>query len=168
MQTKIDQKIERPLMSHTELHGTIAFEGHTPSRQQLKEELAKAVSAKPELVIVRSIYTNFGRSSASIVAHVYKSEKDISIFVPAYMQARNAPKEVKGEKSATEEKKEETAEAQKEEKKEAPEKKDAPEKKEAPEKKDPPEKKEAPEKKDDSAPKSVKSEKSDGKEEKKS
>ena len=47
----------------------------TPSKNLIKEEIAKKYSTKPELVAIRHIYTKYGQSKARIIAHIYKDEK---------------------------------------------------------------------------------------------
>jgi len=126
------------LLNRENIVARVEFEGATPSRAQLKNQLATKLKAKEELVVVRKINTAFGKSLAIVKAHIYKNEADMKKIEGKSALKRNAKKEEKKEEAApapvekpVEKKEEPKAEEKKEEKKaEAPAEKPAEEKKE--------------------------------------
>ncbi len=110
LQINIDSKDEKPLMSRTELKGLVAFDGSTPSRAEVRKEIAKAMKTQEENVVVESLATYYGDSKADLLAYVYKNADDAKAITHKHITKRNA------------------VETKEEEKKEAP----APAKEEAP------------------------------------
>ncbi len=75
MELKIQHQEDAPLLSLKRVSGEITFTGATPSYKELKEELAKKLNSKPELVQVRHIYTDFREQIAKFEANIYANEK---------------------------------------------------------------------------------------------
>lgn len=125
MQITTKSKKENKLLDRTEFDLEIAYEGPTPSNEQIKQELAKNLKINPELTIIKHTYTQFGATKADVLAFEYKTKEA--------MQAVELIKEKKEEKPKVEEKKEEAKPEEK--KKEAPKeeaKKEEPKKEEKP------------------------------------
>ncbi len=100
IQLKITNKTEKPLLSRTEVTGEIAYDAATPSRVQLKKELATATKASADVVVVKSITPVFGVRKSKITAHVYKTVEDIKKYEsPVVLKRNDKPKkgEEKGE-----------------------------------------------------------------------
>ncbi len=95
MELKISQKTEQPLLSRTELLGTISFEAVTPSRLEVRKKLSEAIKADESLVMVTNIKTSFGEKSAKVTAHVYKKKEDAAKFEPKAVRNRHLSKEEK-------------------------------------------------------------------------
>jgi len=152
MKIEIKEKKENPLLSRTEVSGTVSFDGATPSNAQVAQGIASQIKVEPSVVKMRKIRNTLGSHQADFTAFVYKSKEELDRIEP------KPKKQLEKEKKAAEAKKAEKAkpaEAPKEEAKE--EKKEAvPEKKEEAK---PEEKKEAPkEEKKEEAPKEEKKE----------
>lgn len=75
METKITNKTENKLLKRTEIEGTLAFQGATPSNKELAAELAKQLKTQEELIEIKKIDTKFGTMTASFKAHIY-ADKD--------------------------------------------------------------------------------------------
>ena len=93
--TKINQ-----LLGRKEL--TFRVDEHaTPSRADVRREIAVAMRTDPENVIVKSIDTKAGTRSITGVAHVYNDAATAAKVEAKYLVARNAGKK---EAAKTEEK----------------------------------------------------------------
>lgn len=128
MNLEITDKKENPLLSRTELKGTISFDKATPSNDEVKKEIASKSKADESLVVVKSIYTAFGTAKADFNAYVYKSKKDMVEIEPKKKEKKE--KKPKAEKPPEAQKKEEK-------KQEAPAEKPAEEKKQEAPKEEP-------------------------------
>ena len=49
-------------------------EKKTPSRSEIKKQVAKEFKTKEELVGIRHIYTKYGEGTSKIIAHIYNDE----------------------------------------------------------------------------------------------
>ncbi|MBU0460188.1 MAG: hypothetical protein KKH52_02090 [Nanoarchaeota archaeon] len=132
MKITITEKKDNKLLNRLEVKGTLEFEQVTPSNAKLSEALAKELNNKLELVIVKSIYNEFGQQNGTFFAIIYDSleakEKIEMNTKHLKKQAAEVAKKTEEEKAAAEEAKQKEAEekaqaAEKlaEEKKEAPE-----------------------------------------------
>jgi small subunit ribosomal protein S24e len=120
MKIEIEEKQKNPLLNRTEVHFAIMHENEpTPSKETIKEELAKELKEKKENIVIDYIKSCFGSQKSVGYAKIYKSIEDAKRIEPKYILRRNllieAPK--KEEKAPAEEKKvEEVKEEPKEEK----------------------------------------------------
>jgi len=65
----------------------------TPSRLQLREEVAKALGVDVKQVYVIRVVTEYGRHRSIIEAHVYDDPTVGERVEPLYVKLRNMPKE---------------------------------------------------------------------------
>jgi len=91
MQIEIKTKKENPLLKRQELEGIIAFEGATPSLQNLKDELAKKLGVQTEVVAVRHIFGDFGGVKADFDAVVYPTKEQFDKIEPKKKEKKLAP-----------------------------------------------------------------------------
>lgn len=73
MNMEIIKEKETPLLNRKRV--TLKYtttEGKTPARKDMVNAVAQKVGAKDDLIAIRHIYTQFGSTSAKIIAHVYK------------------------------------------------------------------------------------------------
>ncbi len=62
----------------------------TPSREKLKEDIAKLNNIDVSLVGIRHIYTKFGSSKLKVIAHIYKDTNLLkSLETPKGKKAEN-------------------------------------------------------------------------------
>ncbi len=97
MDIEIVKQKKLPLLSRERVTAYAHFTGATPSRQELKESLAKKVKAKEDHIIVRHIYQCFGNNKAKIIAHVYADEKIMKAFEPVTLLKKHGLVEQKEE-----------------------------------------------------------------------
>jgi len=78
---KITQKTESPLLNRTRIYATIDHNSKsTPKRSEIKKSIANELKVKEDLVSIRHIFSKFGQPKSKIIAHVYKSEKDLKLL----------------------------------------------------------------------------------------
>lgn len=140
MKLTILKERDTPLLSRKRVTCEVLYEGATPSRLELKKSVAKQLKADEKLVILKHIYTKFGKQKAKVIAHVYEKEEDLKKLEHEKLVAKHSPKKEekkedeeakpapKAEEKPAEEKKEEPAAPEKpsEEKKDEGEKPKAP------------------------------------------
>lgn len=96
---------KQPLFSRRAISAEIDFgEGKTPSRTDVRNEIARAAKADSKLVSVRKIQTGYGSRSAKVEAYVYSSEAELAKNEPKYIAGRYASKKSKGGEAAAEDK----------------------------------------------------------------
>ena len=121
---KISNQTENRLLSRKEVDGEIDFKGATPSNDELAKSIASNLKSTPDLVVVKKIYTEFGKTHATFDAIVYdnKEAKDTAEKMTKHMKekqkkaAEDAKKRLEEKKAAQEKKEEKPAEAKPEEK----------------------------------------------------
>ena len=156
MELEIVGKRENPLLKRTEVRFRVSHPAEaSPQRAVLRDQLAKALHATRDIVVVDFARSEFGRSTSRGYAKVYKSKEDALKVERKHILVRNGllAAEVKVEKVRAAKPPPPKREAKPEEKAPAPAKDEKPAAKEEkkPEGKGPPEKKEgkpAPEKKE--------------------
>jgi ribosomal protein S24E len=90
----IKEKKENHFLKRIEIKGEVAFENATLSNAQLIEALARELSKEAELIVVKNIYTKFGRKEADFTAVIYGTKEG------RMHTEKKAPHEKKKEKAA--------------------------------------------------------------------
>ena len=131
MQVKIIEKKEQNILSRIAVKAHIIFDKATPSAEEVKKALASELKADENLVVVKEIYTEFGKSEADVNAYVYTSKEEMQKIEPKPKKKAAKPGEKPAEKptespktEAKEEKAEEKPAKEKKEEKPAEEKKE--------------------------------------------
>ena len=73
MKVEINSKHQNKLLNRAEVKGRLTFDQATPTNAQLREALAKEFKKDADLVIVKNIYTEYGKRSAEFFGLVYDS-----------------------------------------------------------------------------------------------
>ncbi len=110
MSIEIQSQEKKPLLLREEIKAAATFKGATPSRQDVKKEIASKLKKDEKLVVVKNIITKYGEEKAEIIAHVYENEKDLQEIEQESTIKRNTPKKAEGEEAAAEAPAEEKAE----------------------------------------------------------
>ncbi|MBW2990379.1 hypothetical protein KY348_01600 [Candidatus Woesearchaeota archaeon] len=119
IQMLIDEK--NALFKRREIKARLGYEDKTPSRLEIRKELAKKLNTKEELVVVKRIKPDYGTTVAKLEINIYEDENSLKESEPEYMVNRHSAE--KKEKKEAPAKKTKPEEAPKEgEKKETPEK----------------------------------------------
>jgi len=118
MDLNITKQEKQALLARTEITAEITFEGATPSRYTIVNAVIKKLKLKPELTVIKHIYTDFGSNHAKITAYSY-DDAEIMKVLEKKVRVIKAPKEepkpvekpaIKEEPSKKEEIKTESAE----------------------------------------------------------
>ena len=123
METEVLSRRENPLLDRVEIEFRTRHSSEpTPTRDALREEIAKIAKAKKDLVIIDRMDSDFGRPETSGYAKVYKSMDRILSVERKHILIRNGllKPEKEPAKKKPEPKKEAPAEPKKRPKKEAP------------------------------------------------
>ena len=106
MKLKIVSKEQNPLMKRKEVTFSVehAQTGGTPTRVEVRKQLAKLLKTDLELVYVKQLETKTGTMVAIGEANAYNSVEQAKLMEPKHIIARNAIPEKPEEAEAPEEK----------------------------------------------------------------
>lgn len=82
MEIKTFTEKEMSLLSRKRIKFELDSSGPTPSKNSLKEQIAKKWGIKPELIAIRHVYTKYGSQKAKVIAHLYEDEKTLKFLEP--------------------------------------------------------------------------------------
>lgn len=82
MNVQIVEQRENSLLSRKEIRARLLYDQATPSKEQLKKQLAAAMKVEPQLLVVKSIYPAYGERRANILVYQYKSEEMLKKIEP--------------------------------------------------------------------------------------
>lgn len=101
MEFKILDKKDESLLSRVEVRAEATFQGVTPSKVELKKQIASSLKVDEKLIVVKNVKTFFGKEKVVVIALKYEDEDALKRTEPK-------SKAKKGEEAqpATEEKKE--------------------------------------------------------------
>ncbi len=100
MRVNIVSKEENPLLSRTEIEYEAKEVPKTPSRKELRTQIAALVNADEKCLIVDVLEQSYGTSDVRGSARVYKNEKDMKRTEVAKTIIRNFGKEAVAKKKA--------------------------------------------------------------------
>lgn len=89
MKVNIVEKQEQPMLYRTEVKAEVTFDREVPSRSFMKEQVAKALKADQQLLIIREIKSGFSERKAEVYAYLYKDKDKLDKFVKDYLKKRN-------------------------------------------------------------------------------
>jgi len=92
MQLEIKTQEKKPLLMREEINATATFKGATPSRAEIKKEIASKIKKEENLIIVKSIKKVYGQQQSEVEAHIYNNEKDLKEIEDEVTLKRNNPK----------------------------------------------------------------------------
>ena len=77
MDIEITEKINNPFFKRTEVHFVVKHQNQgTPNKAILRNELANALNAKKDQIIIDSIHSGYGIQQIKGYAKVYNSQKE--------------------------------------------------------------------------------------------
>lgn len=95
MDISIVEVKENPLLKRKEVRFRVGFDGATPARKLLKEQLCTELKAKPELVILDEIKGRYGMKEALGYAKVYNDVDALKIELKHNVRRDKGEKVVK-------------------------------------------------------------------------
>lgn len=94
MKVEIEGKKDNLLLERLEVNFRVDHEGGaTPTREEVRDQLAKALKVEKSTIIVDEIRTEFGKQMSSGYAKVYKSVESAKKLERDHLLVRNALKE---------------------------------------------------------------------------
>lgn len=95
MKVKIISKEQNPLLKRKEVTFSIEHDqyGGTPTRGEVRNQLAKMLKTDLELVYVKQLETKTGTTVAIGEANAYETVEQAKLVEPKHIIARNTPKE---------------------------------------------------------------------------
>jgi len=94
LKLEIEGKKDNLLLERLEVNFRVDHEGGaTPTREEVRDQLAKALKVEKSTIIVDEIRTEFGKQMSSGYAKVYKSVESAKKLERDHLLVRNALKE---------------------------------------------------------------------------
>lgn len=81
------------LVGRREIKFRTLQERGTPSRKEVRESLIEVLRCKPELLVIDSMHTEFGKKETSGYAKLYDTEERMRVTEREHILARNFKKE---------------------------------------------------------------------------
>jgi ribosomal protein S24E len=75
MNISINSKVQNPVIGRYEVEFAVFYDGPIPSRKEVREALATALSEPAERLVVVSIKSSSGSHSSLGIAHVYPTKE---------------------------------------------------------------------------------------------
>lgn len=104
MKLEIKKQVETPLLSRSRVTLAAEYQGATPSRMDFKKDVSRKLGVGEELVIIKHVYTRFGKQKSKIIAHVYQNKNDLEKFEDEYLIKKHTEKKKEEEEKPAEEK----------------------------------------------------------------
>ena len=98
MEITIKEQKENKLIGRTEINFEVDYTGASPKKLELRNDLAKQLNAKPELVTIKRVRNVFGLRKGVGLACLYKDETQLKKYESKYIMRRMnliAPEEKK-------------------------------------------------------------------------
>ncbi len=109
---EVIKEFENKLLERKEVTVRLDSTSSTPSRNDVKEQIAKKFKVKADQIIVQNINSRYGNYSTEAQVYIYKSKDAIAKITSEHIQKRNesVAAETPAEEAPVEEKKEEATE----------------------------------------------------------
>ncbi len=101
MKIEILKEQDMPLLSRKRYTIRMVCDKQTPSRKDILKEVSAGLKAKPELVVIKHIYTRYGSKEIKIIANLYNQRKDLERIEEKYLIKKNTLEEKKESEEAT-------------------------------------------------------------------
>ncbi len=99
MDVKVLERKDNPLLERAEVKFRVAYDGATPSRQEVRKKLTAILNSDKSLTVIDGMKTDYGSKTATGYAKVYASEKALE-NEPKHVMKRNFPEEKADAKAA--------------------------------------------------------------------
>ena len=86
---EIIKNVENKLLSRKEILAKIPNTGSTPSRADIRKELAKKLKADESLIVINLAQNYFGDSVVNVRAKVYDTKEALEKYARPHMVKRN-------------------------------------------------------------------------------
>ena len=100
MELKINNKKNEPLLSRVRIESDMTFVKATPSINDVRAALSTQLGKDKNLVVVKTIYNEFGSRKAKGVAYLYENEEILKRFEAKKEKKKDAAKEAPKQEKA--------------------------------------------------------------------
>jgi len=97
---EILKKKEMPLLSRTRVTAMHVEKGPTVSRRSMRSQIAKQLKEDEEKIVIKHVYSQFGKNDTKIIAHVYTNKEEMEKFENPNLIKKHSVKEEKKEEKA--------------------------------------------------------------------
>jgi small subunit ribosomal protein S24e len=105
MKVELVKRTENPLLNRVEVEFRVDHTGGpTPSRIEVRSQLASLLGTSEELLVIERFTSSHGCQVATGVARVYSTREQLELMEPKYLLKRGLPKEEKPAESKPEKK----------------------------------------------------------------
>lgn len=80
MEFEVLKERDMKLLSRKRVTLMINNEGATPSRLELLEGLAEKFKTKEDLIVIKHIYSQYGKRKTKLIVNIYKDKKKMKLF----------------------------------------------------------------------------------------
>lgn len=98
MDIAIASEKDNKLMDRKEMDVRLAYKGPTPPKKEIREAIGRKFGINPELISIRKIKNEFGRSQVHVDAFAYANKEAYSRYEPRHILVRYGEKEKKPKK----------------------------------------------------------------------
>ena len=88
MNVNILATMDNKLLERKEVEAEVSFDSATPKRAELKSAICQKIGANPELVVIRSVSSNFGRKVVKVLVHAYAKKESLMVIEPVHIKVR--------------------------------------------------------------------------------
>lgn len=89
MNVNVIGSTDNKLLDRKEVEAEVTFDGATPKRAQLRDAIGQKIGANPELIVLRSVSSSFGRHAVKVTAHVYSKKESLESVEPVHVKVRD-------------------------------------------------------------------------------
>ena len=89
MNVNVLENSENKLFNRKEVVAEISFDSATPKRSEVKTNVCTKVAANPDMAVLRSIRTGFGKKIVIAKVHVYSNADLMKKNEPVYVLVRD-------------------------------------------------------------------------------
>ena len=97
MDIKVIEERNNPLLQRREVKFSVSHNLGTPSREEIKAQIAAHLNSKPELVIIERMKSEFGKRETRGYAKIYETVERMKSVETAHIIQRNEKKVPKEE-----------------------------------------------------------------------
>ena len=102
MKLTITNQTENNFLHRKEIKSVVSFEAATPSQAQITEALVQQLKLTPENVVIKHVYTKYGRHEADVLAYAYASPENRKRVEPLTAHLKKKAGEAKKEEKKEE------------------------------------------------------------------
>lgn len=93
------KEVESKLLNRKRVVYEVFSADKTPSKEELKKNIAAGLKIDPKLISIRHLYQRFGQKKSKAIVHIYKKEEDLKNIEKVKLKKDGKEKETKKQSS---------------------------------------------------------------------